>query len=102
MFWSHYQRFVKRFAAVAVPLHDLTTQSSEFWWSKQAIATFEELKEKISSLSIIAFPVIKKPFFVFVDACRLAVGAALVQKQENERYHPMEFGIWKLIQEERR
>ena len=48
---TYYRRFVKNFAEVARPLHQLTENNRVFNWSKQCDSAFEQLKRELASIS---------------------------------------------------
>ena len=50
------------------------------------------LKEKISSAPLLVFPDFNKPFLLETDASKEGLGAVLLQKQDDGRYHPVAFG----------
>ena len=48
--------------------------------------SFLALKEKLTSPPVLAFPNFDVPFIVETDASSVAIGAALAQKKEDEKY----------------
>ena len=79
---SYYRRFVKDFARVAGPLHDLTKKNSVFTWSTDAQRSFEELKKALTSPPILAMPSDTGEFLLDTDASDGAIGAVLSQRQD--------------------
>ena len=45
---SYYRRYVRNFADIAAPLHDLTKGGREFCWTSSAEKTFNSLKNRLS------------------------------------------------------
>ena len=78
---SYYRRYVRDFAAIARPLHQLTEKTKEFHWNTEAQTAFEQLKDCLTSTPILAFPSMKEPFILYTDASQFAIGAALAQVQ---------------------
>ena len=78
---SYYRRYVRDFAAIARPLHQLTEKTKEFHWNPEAHKAFEELKDCLTSTPILAFPSMNEPFILYTDASQFAIGAVLAQVQ---------------------
>ncbi|KAH9106807.1 hypothetical protein AeMF1_017692 [Aphanomyces euteiches] len=71
----------RRFAAISRPLEKLKT-IEVFEWTSKCTDALENLKRKLVSPPILAYPVFEDPFFVMVDACPIAVGAVLMQRKD--------------------
>jgi hypothetical protein len=80
-----YRRFVRHYATLAAPLTDLL-RSTKFSWSTDATRAFTELKNKITTVPILALPDFSKLFVVETDASSVAIGAVLTQDG-----HPLAF-----------
>ena len=78
---SYYRRYVRDFAAIARPLHQLTEKTNEFHWNPEAQKAFEQLKDCLRSTPILAFPSMKEPFILYTDASQFAIGVVLAQVQ---------------------
>lgn len=63
---------------------------------------FGHLKKRLAHPPILSFPNMRRPFVVLVDPSRVAGGAALMQKQENEKFHPTQYASRSLSMEERK
>ncbi|MCO5547780.1 hypothetical protein L7F22_001232 [Adiantum nelumboides] len=46
---SYYRRFIRFFAEIATPLHDLTCKSVVFWFGERRQQAFKLLKEKLTT-----------------------------------------------------
>ena len=80
---NYYRRFVQGYSSIAAPLHKLTAQSAGgYKWDKNCQATFEDLKQRLISPPILAYPDFQYPFTVATDASGLALGAVLSQEVE--------------------
>ncbi|MCO5581648.1 hypothetical protein L7F22_035537 [Adiantum nelumboides] len=77
---SYYRRFIKHFARIASPLHDLTKKKTPFQWKEKAEATFRELKMALTSGPVLIIPDFAKPFVVKANACGDCIGAILNQE----------------------
>ena len=52
------------FLTIATPLHAITTSGKSFQWGKNQHKYFDELKNKISQVPVLALPNLQKPFEV--------------------------------------
>jgi len=92
---NFYRRFVKGFASIARPLHDLTGGTPWTWESKHQEA-FEWLKCALAEAPVLAMPDEDLPYRVETDASDYAIGVVLSQKGTDGHYHPVEFHSWTL------
>ncbi|KAF0772430.1 hypothetical protein AaE_002297 [Aphanomyces astaci] len=77
---GYFRRFIKRYAAISRPLERLKT-AELFQWDGDYDVALDKLKRALASPPILAYPDFGLPFIVYVDACPIAVGAVLMQKQ---------------------
>ncbi|MCO5570061.1 hypothetical protein L7F22_023775 [Adiantum nelumboides] len=77
---SYYRRFMRSFAAIAGPLHDLTKKRIKFHWGPTQKEAFEKLKYLLSHGPILIVPDLRKCFEVYCDASGDCVGAVLNQE----------------------
>ena len=83
---SYYRRFIKNFADIAAPLHDLTKGGQEFSWTPAADQAFNDLKNRLCSAPILSLPDFSLPFTIHTDASDFGLGAVLSQRRgENEK-----------------
>ena len=52
-FCSYYRRFIKDFAGIAKPLHQITKKNSRFTWKPESHNPFEKLKETLIDSSVL-------------------------------------------------
>ena len=97
-FTSFYRRFIKDFAKVAKPLHQVAQGGIHYqtktrtrvrypplqWGSPQQQA-FDKLKEMCSSTPVLGFADYNKPFILHTDASGDGLGAVLSQDQEGKK-----------------
>lgn len=76
---SYYRRFIQGFAAIALPLTELTRKSVPWHWDGPQQAAFEALKERLSSAPVLVRPDFSLPFTLATDWRPGAVGAVLSQ-----------------------
>jgi hypothetical protein len=81
-FWD--RKFVHNYGLMAKPLTNLLNTS--FIWPEAAITTFEQLKNAITTTSVLVLLGFTIPFEVETDACDVGVGVVLMQ-----RGHPVAY-----------
>ena len=99
---NYYRRFVKDFATIAKPLHHLTEKTAEFKWTEQCQKAFEEIRHRLVSSPILAFPDFSKPFILDTDASDVGIGAVLSQEQEDGTERVLAYASRVLSKPERR
>ena len=88
---SYYRRFVSGFAKIANPLYALTRKNVEFHWNAEHQEAFEQLKMKLTSSPVLAYPKFDRCFVLETDASGIGLGAVLSQIQDNGELHPLAF-----------
>jgi len=78
---NYYRRFVKDFAKIAKPLHEMMRKENKWSWGERQQKAFEELKERFTTE-----PVLDKEMRVEADASDFATGGVLSMKCEDERW----------------
>ena len=78
---SYYRRFVKDFADIARPLHKLTEQGKRFQWSEACQCAFDQLKTRLITAPVLAYPDPCKPFILDTDASDVGIGAVISQEE---------------------
>ena len=99
---SYYRRFVKNFAKIAKPLHDLVGALNSTTnhvagskgkkpvpigehWSQDCDEAFSSLKKALTSTPLLGFPDFDLPFILETDASYEGLGAVLYQIQGEQR-----------------
>jgi hypothetical protein len=77
---SYYCRYVKGFADIATPLHQLTEKTSQFLWTESCQAAFEVLKKRLTQAPVLCYPSFDKTFILQTDASAVGIGAVLEQE----------------------
>ena len=81
---GYYRRYVKGFATIAAPLHALTRKDAVFHWSEDCQNSFDQLKARLTTSSITAFPDFSQEFRLYTDASTAGLGAILAQVREGK------------------
>jgi len=81
---NFYRRFVKDYSRIALPLTELTRETTTAWaWGAEQQAAFDALKAALCSPPVLLVPDQSKPFVLNTDACKFAIGATLQQDHGN-------------------
>ena len=81
---SYYRRFLRGFATIAAPLHDLTRKGRAFSWTRNCQDAFEELKKCLTSQPVVGIFRNEGELYLDTDANNEGLGAVLSQKQDGE------------------
>src|SRR2546430_15478915 len=112
---KYYRKFIKDFAKIAKPLNELTKGSrseplrirdgikmkrkkseaeknkkdEEFMenWKENQEEAFKKLKEALITAPVLIYPNFEKEFILYTDASKIALGAILHQKGEDNKEH---------------
>jgi hypothetical protein len=75
--------------------------NAEFIWGAEQQAVFEEIKEYLSTLSVLKVPQNGIPFWLFIAAENDVIGAVLTQETEGKE-HIITYVSWRLLDAETR
>ena len=101
-FASYYRRFIRNFAQIAKPLHKLAERNVAFRWTEECQAAFDELRQKLCSAPVLAYPDFKKSFILDTDASDTGIGGVLSQLDDDGRERVIAYGSRLLSKAERR
>ena len=79
---GYYRQCLPNYAKVAEPIVRLTRKNEPFFWGDEQQGSFSKLKEMLMSEPVMAYPKVGQPYKLVHDACEYAVGAILVQVDE--------------------
>jgi len=97
---SFYRRFIKDFAKIAKPMHDVA-KLEPFEWTNKAQEAFEALKEAMCSDTVLRMPRQGEVFQLYTDASHIAIGAVLCQiDPQDKKSHPCAYGSRKFNDQE--
>jgi hypothetical protein len=86
---TYYRWFVKNFATITTPLMALLRKEAPWDWSNDCEAAFRDLKEKLTTVPILAHPDYTREFLVYTGASTVGIGAILSQIGTDEKEHPI-------------
>ena len=80
--------FIPNFAAIAVPLSDLTWkgQPNKLEWGEAHEKAYRTIKSYLTSEPILRLPDPAKPYFLRTDASNSGIGAVLMQKHDEKLF----------------
>ena len=88
---SYFRRFVRSFSEIAKPLTDLTRKNVAFNFGQAELESFERLKNSLVSCPLLAIYSPTAETELHCDASSLGYGAILLQKQHDQKFHPIAF-----------
>ena len=88
---NYYRQFIKGFATVARPLHDLVKKDKKWDWTDREKKMFRELKERFTKEPVLAAPDIDKKMRMEMDASDYAMGGVLSMECEDGLWRPVAF-----------
>jgi hypothetical protein len=88
---QYWRKFIANFSSIAAPLHVVTSVKQVFQWGGKQQKAFDALKEKISSVPVLALPNLRQPLKIQIDASNYAMGAILLQHGKPICFHSETF-----------
>lgn len=85
---SYYRRFIRDFAQIAAPLHELTRKDISYEWTENTQFSFEHIKRLITEASLLYSPKSGDIFVVDCDASTIGLGAVLSSLDPQDRKKP--------------
>ena len=79
-----YRRHIQGFTELAAPLYELATKGTDFEWTERRNEAFRQLKNPLTSASILGFPREEGLWYLDTDASDVGTGAVLSQTQDGE------------------
>ncbi|OMO73136.1 reverse transcriptase [Corchorus capsularis] len=93
---GYYRKFVKNYAHITAPLTNLLRKDS-FQWSDETEASFQALKNALTTAPVLALPDFSLPFSIEADASNVAIGAVLAQAGHPVAYYSKKLGPQKQL-----
>ena len=82
---NYYRQFVKDFAKIAKPLHEMTRKEMKWNWEERQQKVFEELKERFTTEPVLVTLDLDKEMRVEADALDFATDGVLLMKCKDKR-----------------
>jgi hypothetical protein len=79
---GYYRRFIQNFSRIAYPLTQLTKKGIPFKWDQACEASFQLLKDKLTSAPVLTLPIEGEEFEVYTDASGTGLGCVLMQQRK--------------------
>jgi len=98
---NYYKQFVKDFAKIAKPLHEMMRREMKWSWGKRQQRAFEELNERFTTEPVLVILDLDKEMRVEADALDFVIGGVLLIKCEDEKWRLVIY-ISKLLSEAER
>ena len=76
---SYYRCFIPNVSEIAMPLMKLGKKFAKFVWSEECQVGFEFLKTSLTTVPILGYPDVNKPYILYTDASDKCIGAYLCQ-----------------------
>jgi hypothetical protein len=88
---SWYRKFIKDFSHIAKPLYNLTKKDFKWEWTKECGEAFQALQKAITAYPVLRIADPSKDYILHTDAADFALGAILMQEDENGDLHPVAY-----------
>ena len=82
---NYYRRFVKDFAKIARPLHEMTRKENKWSWGERQQKAFEELKKRFMIKPVLVTLDLDKEMRVEADVSDFVTKGVLSMKCEDEK-----------------
>jgi hypothetical protein len=79
---GYYRRFIEGFSKIAGPMTKLLRKNTPFVWLEECEASFQTLKEKLTTTPVLAVPETGKDYTVYCDASKNRLGCVLMQDRK--------------------
>ena len=86
-----YRSFVKNYSTIARPLTILLRKDTPFTWGPDQQQAFDHLKTLITTPPVLAYPDYDQPFYLYTDASKVGLGAALMQYDARAKLQPIAY-----------
>jgi hypothetical protein len=77
---GYYWRFIEGFSKITKPMTSLLVKGREFKWDEKCQDSFDQLKKRLMSPSVLVMPDLQRGFDIYCDACGQGLGSVLMQE----------------------
>jgi len=99
---NYLNKFSDKLAELSSPIYKVTGSKSEWYWGLDQQEAFEKIKQELSNTPVLCAFNVKQNHRVSADASKNAIGAVLLQSNENSDWQPVEYASRKLTLAESR
>jgi hypothetical protein len=92
---GYYRRFIKGFLKITKPMTELLEKDKKFKWTPTCEASFQELKNQLTTAPVLVMPDIEKSSSIYCDVSRQGLGCVLMQDG-----HVVVYASWQLRKHE--
>jgi hypothetical protein len=75
---GYYRRFIEGFSKISKPMTELLEKDKQFEWTPACEASFQELKKRLTTASVLVTPDMEKSFSIYCDASGQRLGCVLM------------------------
>jgi hypothetical protein len=75
----YYRRFIEGFLKISKPMTKLLEKDKQFEWTPACEASFQELKKRLTTVSVLLMPDMEKPFSIYCNVSGQGLGCVLMQ-----------------------
>ncbi|XP_020258994.1 uncharacterized protein LOC109835429 [Asparagus officinalis] len=79
---DYIRRFIANLSGKCEPFSKLMKKGVSFIWDEPCQRAFDEIKNYLSNLPVLAAPILGKPFLIYIRAMEHSLGALLAQNDE--------------------
>lgn len=90
-FLSYFRQFIPGFANICRPLYELIKQDRDFSWTDEAESALRLLIHYVTTAPTLIYPDYSRPFILRCDASNTAIGAVLLQADDEGRERPISY-----------
>jgi hypothetical protein len=76
---GYYRRFIKGFSKITKLMNKLLEKDKKFKWTPTCEASFQELKKRLTTASVLVMSDMEKPFIIYCDALGQGLECVLMQ-----------------------
>jgi hypothetical protein len=76
---GYYQKFIKGFSKIIKPMTELLEMDKKFKWTPAYEASFQELKNRLTTAPVLVMSDMEKSFSIYCDASGQGLGYVLMQ-----------------------
>jgi hypothetical protein len=77
---GYYRCFIEGFSKIVKPMTSLLEKGKQFKWTHECKESFNQLRFKLMSPSVLIMSDLQKGFYIYCDACRHGLGCVLMQE----------------------